>query len=99
MEFNFSPSSRWAAYSFNGYREGMRPRELRSAPMIKVTSARERLQMDVQVRTEDLPDAIAELALTAVIEEHSGLKSYWALNHRADKPDFHDTHGFALHLT
>ena len=23
VEFNFSPSTRWAAYAFDGYREGM----------------------------------------------------------------------------
>jgi len=25
-----------------------------------------------------------------VIEEHDGVKSFWALAHSADKPDFHD---------
>jgi hypothetical protein len=32
-----------------------------------------------------------------VIEASGGL-SYWALRHRADKPDFHDPDSFALLL-
>jgi hypothetical protein len=29
------------------------------------------------------------LGLSAVLEEKDGTKSYWALAHGADKPDFH----------
>jgi hypothetical protein len=28
----------------------------------------------------------------------SGAKSYWAIEHRANKPDFHHEHGFVLTL-
>ena len=35
--------------------------------------------------------------LLAVIEAIDGF-SYWALRHPADKPDFHNTEGFALLL-
>jgi len=37
-----------------------------------------------------------ELAITAVIEESDGTKSYWALAHPAGKPDFHAAESFAL---
>jgi hypothetical protein len=37
------------------------------------------------------------VGLSAVIEASDGF-SYWALRHRADKPDFHDADGFALLL-
>ena len=36
---------------------------------------------------------------TAVIEEADGTKSYWALAHPSDKPDFHHPDSFALDLT
>ena len=36
--------------------------------------------------------------LAAVIEEQSGAKSYWAIAHPADKPDFHDPACFAATL-
>jgi len=38
------------------------------------------------------------VALTAVIEETNGTKSYWALKHPPGKPDFHHADGFALEL-
>jgi hypothetical protein len=31
-ELNFAPSTRWAAYEFDGYRKGMRPLELEKPP-------------------------------------------------------------------
>jgi len=37
-------------------------------------------------------------AITAVIEEADGTKSYWALAHPAEKPDFHHPDGFVLEL-
>jgi hypothetical protein len=35
------------------------------------------------------------LGLSAVIEEHNGRKSYWALAHRPGKPDFHHSDCFS----
>jgi hypothetical protein len=97
MEFNFSPSTQWAAYRFGAYREGMMPMELHRAPIVHVAASEARLQFDVQVDARDFP-APGELALSAVIEESSGTKSYWAVGHRADRPDFHHEHGFVLTL-
>jgi len=37
-------------------------------------------------------------AITAVIEEADGTKSYWALRHPSAQPDFHHADGFALEL-
>ena len=39
-----------------------------------------------------------QLALTAVIEETNGVKSYWALKHAPGKPDFHAADGFVVEL-
>src|SRR3546814_9971873 len=38
------------------------------------------------------------VALSAVIEETDGTKSYWALRHPPGKPDFHHPDCFALAL-
>ena len=43
-------------------------------------------------------DVGAKLALSAVIEELDGTKSYWALAHPPGKPDFHHPDCFALTL-
>ncbi len=39
-----------------------------------------------------------ELGLSAVLEEKDGTKSYWALAHTGDKPDFHDPGCFVARL-
>jgi hypothetical protein len=96
-EWNFAPSGEWAAYDFVRHREGRTDAEIPSAPY---------------VRTEDnltwwgLGATIAvdagtqwELALSAILEEKDGTKSYWALAHPpGDNPDFHDPVCFAARL-
>jgi hypothetical protein len=95
LEFNFAPSTRWAAYRFSGYREGMAPAET-TPPRIAVKPAADVFQLTVAV---DLPnDGPWRLGLSAVIEEASGRKSYWALAHPDGKPDFHHAAGLAYDL-
>lgn len=43
-------------------------------------------------------DGTLLVGLTAVIEDHDGQVSYWALAHRAEKPDFHSAAGFVLEI-
>ena len=50
-----------------------------------------------------LPPALASspelsVGLTAVLEDHRGRLSYWALTHPAAEPDFHDRRGWILKL-
>lgn len=92
-EFNFSPSSQWAAYRFDGYREGMADLPL-APPAIEPIEAGIRVTIDLG----DLPAGPWRVALTAVIEERDGTKSYWALNHPGGAPDFHHPDCFALEL-
>jgi len=100
-EFNLSPSTQWAAYHFSGYRSGMIAATELAAPQINVKSAAARyaLQAMVEPASSNLPGDMAwRLALSAVIEEASGAKSYWALAHPPGKPDFHHSDCFALEL-
>jgi hypothetical protein len=98
-EFNFAPSTQWAAYQFDGYRSGMREASGVSAPAIavKASSALFRLQTSLALgQLPDLPrDSKWRLGLSALIEETSGSKSYWALAHPPGKPDFHHPDCFA----
>jgi hypothetical protein len=93
FEFNFSPSTQWATYAFDGYRAGMRALDV-EAPAI------ERREDGVAVRVDlsGLPGTVWRIGLAAVIEEADGTKSYWALAHPPGKPDFHDPACFALEL-
>lgn len=95
-EFNLSPSSRWAAYHFMDYREGMALAEL-SPPAIITGANATHIDVDALIYLPASDDPW-QLALTAVIEETSGAKSYWALKHPPGKPDFHHADGFVLEL-
>ena len=99
-EFNFAPSTQWAAYRFDAYRSGMRPASDVNVPYIKVTSNRSGFELQVTLDgMADLPrDAPWRLGLSAVIEEASGAKSYWALAHPPGKPDFHHADCFVLEV-
>lgn len=100
-EFNFSPSTQWAAYWFNNYRDGMSVAEI-SAPSIEVQSKPERLALLASLELDRLSgltrNASWHLGLSALIEDASGQKSYWALAHPPGKPDFHHLDGFAYEL-
>ena len=102
-EFNFAPSTRWAAYAFSGYRSGMRVASEVSAPRFDLKSHDEGLRLEVSIELDRLPDLPIDgdwiLGLSAVIEEISGCKSYWALAHPPGAADFHHSDCFAHELS
>lgn len=88
-ELNFSPSGAWAAYSFSSHRSGMRQAAVPAPPEITLSTADDRLELDVLLSL-DLAEDPYSLALAVIVEERAGEKSYWATNHAgAGKPDFH----------
>lgn len=89
-EFNFSPSERWAAYDFTGYRTGMAERPMPRPPVITPRRGGDVLFCDVAIPAAALPPRPWRYGLTAVIEEAGGVKSFWAAAHGRDVPDFHD---------
>lgn len=98
-ELNFAPSTQWAAYAFSDYRSGMGVASAIGAPGFAVESSEECYRLRVSSSLDRLPgDAPWRLGLSAVIEETSGRKSYWALAHPPGKPDFHHSDCFALEL-
>ena len=96
-ELNFSPSSQWAAYDFSNYRTGRAQAALPAPPDIRVERRADRLAVSVSLSL-DLPDEPHRLGLAAVIEERNGSKSYWALAHPGEAPDFHRRDCFVLEL-
>lgn len=101
-EFNFAPSTHWAAYRFSGYRDGMCVADEIPAPCIGVQSTAETCTLHASLALDRLPDLPSDtawrLGLSAVIEEASGGKSYWALAHPPGKADFHHSDCFATEL-
>lgn len=98
VELNLSPSERWAAYDFTASRTGMEQRPMRHHPVITPRGGRNVLILDAALRLADLPPRPWDLGISAVLEEENGELSYWALAHRADRPDFHDPACFAARV-
>jgi hypothetical protein len=102
-EFNFAPSTQWAAYRFASYRSGMSVANDVTAPRIEVQSSAECYKLQAALELDRLStspsDAVWRLGLSAVIEETNGNRSYWALVHPPGKADFHHSDCFAHELT
>jgi hypothetical protein len=98
-EFNFAPSTQWAAYGFAGYRNGKREASEIKPPRITVEASSERYLLQASLELDPILPSVAgggggadapwRLGLSAVIEEANGDQSFWALAHPPGKPDFH----------
>src|SRR5580700_1715015 len=92
-EFNFAPTTQWAAYRFCSYRSGMDVVTEIEAPRIEVQSASDYFTLQATLELAGLSglprDAIWRLGIATVIEDWGGGKSYWALTHPPGKADFH----------
>jgi hypothetical protein len=93
-EFNLSPSTRWACYDFDAFREGMRnaPAEVEIA--VSVSDQELRLVADIR-SVLPLP---ATVALNGIIEDADGVNRFWALAFRPGAPEFHASECRALEL-
>lgn len=95
LELNLSPSERWNAYDFSGYREGMAPRPMPRDPVCTTRAGGALAIFDAAIPRAGLPMLSCRMAVSAVLEEEGGIKSYWALAHSTPKPDFHHPACFA----
>ena len=93
-EFNLSPSERWAAYDFTAPREGMTERVFPREPELVMRTGQAMAIFDAALPRHQMPEPPCNVGLSAVIEEEGGVKSYWAIAHAGDKPDFHDASCF-----
>ncbi len=85
-EFNLSPSSRWAAYDFDDFREGARDAPV-DAIAISCSYSDNELVLKASIAAE-LPSP-AQVALNAIVEHGDGAIQYWALAFPPGKPEFH----------
>ena len=97
LEFNFSPSSQWASYRFDDYRQGMAPAEV--IPSLAIQQTEGGLDLAASLYLPAIADSDWRIALCAVIETVEGRHSYWSLGHPPGKPDFHHAISFALALS
>ncbi len=101
-EWNFSPSSAWALYGFDTYRGERVLPEIANLPRTRTHHESDIYTLLADIDLKELP-GIAEaqqinMGLSAVLEEASGHKSYWALAHADDKPNFHNRDCFTYQL-
>ena len=99
-EFNLSPAGHWNVYRLKGYRSGLTAEPAYQQLALQVVRDPQELRLALEL---DLPpgleaDQPLEAAITAVIQQRSGLVSYWALAHGGLEPDFHRRDGFRLSL-
>lgn len=103
VEFNFSPSGRWAAYRFARYRGGVSNIMEVTDPGIGTREGDNRFDLAATLDLSTIPDLDAaapwQFAITTVIEETGGNLSYWSLAHGPGKPDFHHSDGFVLNVS
>lgn len=96
QEWNFAPSGDWAAYDFHSEREGMAPAEVADPPYLRVE---DNLTWWGLGATLSIPaEADYRIALSAVLEEQDGRRTFWALHHPGEQPDFHHPDCFAARL-
>jgi hypothetical protein len=95
-EWNFAPSGQWATYEFSCYRENMAAADADLAPYIRMEDNFTWWALGATIAVP--ADTNWELGLSAVLEEKDGTKSYWALAHPGEKPDFHDPGCFVARL-
>lgn len=94
-EFNFSPSSNWAAYDFDGFRKNGRDAPV-DAIAVACAHSSDHLLLTANIAA-DLP-VPARVALNAIVENSDGTKQYWALRFEDGKPEFHSETCRALRI-
>lgn len=99
VEFNVAPNGDWAAYQFDGYRANMA--DLDCAP----PSIEADISDTVGKFRVTLPRALIGgqatpilFGPTAILEDIEGTRSFWAIHHALNKPDFHHIDTFKMTL-
>jgi len=101
-EVNVAPSGDWNVYAFDDYRQGIRREE--SVEELRLTQTESNSTSLVCAFSIPVPGpAIVKqkkirVGVTAVIESQDGSKTYWALEHHLDRPDFHRPESFVYSL-
>jgi hypothetical protein len=96
QEWNFSPSGDWAAYDFEAEREGMEIADVANPPYVRVEDNLSWWGLGATISIPAEPRF--RIALSAVIEEQGGRRTFWALHHPGEQPDFHHPDCFTARL-
>lgn len=99
-EVNLAPNRCWNVYHFTGYRQTMREEETVGLPFCVAALDTTLFTLDCRIDIHRLvPDwSGLEVAVAAVILDRTGEAGYWAIDHPAKGPDFHDRRSFLVNL-
>jgi hypothetical protein len=99
FEYNFTPAMKWAAYRFSDRRVGMMNVTPEEPPQLWDNKSSGDYTYCVSLRLDKAwAERTLRFAVSAVIEENDGRKSYWALRHGEGPPDFHDPESFVFDI-
>lgn len=98
VELNIAPSSQWAAYDFDRHRTGMRRADGARVSEVVWQPRPDVAELRATADLSGLAGADWDVALTTVIEERDGTKSFWALAHPPGPEDFHARDCFTARL-
>ena len=103
-EWNFCPSNRFAAYSFDSYRQPQPPKINKTTiieyPFYDFSDENLRFQVKFSLPQElkDVEDY--QIQLCAILKhDHEEELEYFALQHPHEKPDFHDVDCFQYYIS
>ena len=100
-EFNLSPSGDWNVFRFEAYRQGLNEEQAFAVLPFLVRKQSDSLWLDLECDLGRIipSDQTLEVAAGTVVKTIAGGKSYWALTHPGEAPDFHRRDGFIVTLT
>ena len=101
-ELNLSPSASWNCYSFDSYRSGMIEEAAVTTLPIVTSLNEEAFVMETRLGLEGIADLSIKdglmFGLSCVLVTKKGEKSYWALKHCGNRPDFHLRDSFVVSI-
>lgn len=87
VEWNFSPSGEWWSMDFSDYRHRLASKEHeRTLPLKAEWTLNQTLSCAISI---PVPTAPLQVGISCILDMGTK-KTYWALAHPKDKPDFHD---------
>lgn len=99
VEFNFSPVFEWNCFYFEKKGDAVVPWSKMQRPAIDILLSEDQFLILIEIKKAFFPAGFfegqaLEAGITAVIKEKSKRKSYWALDHKDQKPNFHHFDSF-----
>lgn len=100
-EFNVSPAGHWNVFAFSDYRQDMMEDPRLDSITFQARHARSAFDLVCELPLNSLAiSGLARFGPAAILLDAEGRRTYWAMHHEAQGPDFHrPSHlGLSLHL-